>query len=133
MLRSSPLERVAGLLWMTGTIALSLRRRIAFPSSLPVIPFPPPQSARIQSCSGHLGKSLQCGRNVASLIPSGDIAVLGPPDNQVLCVESEDYEALTEAAVPLSIWRKSTDACATSRALATMSGCTLVRDQKCAS
>ena len=37
------------------------------------------------------------------------------------------------AAAPLSIWRKSTTACATSRAQAAMSGWMSVCDQKCAS
>src|SRR5262249_29321365 len=42
--------------------------------------------------------------------PVGDIAVLGAPDNQALSTQYEDYEALMNASVPLSVIDAAEDA-----------------------
>jgi hypothetical protein len=50
-----------------------------------------------------LGEQLSVSCECLFIDPIADIAVLGSPDNQALGDQAEAYEALVEAATPLTI------------------------------
>jgi hypothetical protein len=73
----------------------------AFP---PCHPFSYTEERTYSKLLGPVGKEPTVWAECLFVDPIGDIAVLGPPDNQVLFEESAAYEALMEAvAVPLRI------------------------------
>jgi hypothetical protein len=74
---------------------------------LPSLPPPHPGSyfheRTYSELLGPLGGERTVWAECVFVDPVADIAVLGSPDDQVLSDEAEQYEALTEAATPLSI------------------------------